>query len=127
MSLFQPLQELEKLLGHSDDAATMAAFPPNSRYHAIETAALTTPSGESVAYLRRRFIPQPESFATIAEYVVCTGDRLDNVAVQFLNDPEKFWLLCDANRAVKPEELEVVGRRVRITHPEGIPAQPSGE
>jgi hypothetical protein len=122
MSLFQPLNELEKLLGHSESAEAPSAFPPNSRYYGHATTSLTTTEGTAVVYLRRRFIPRPESFAVMAEYVVNQSDRLDNMAAKFLNDPEKFWLLCDANRASNPEELEIVGRRLRITFPEGVPA-----
>jgi hypothetical protein len=50
------------------------------------------------------------------------GDRLDNLTAKYLGDPEQFWRLCDANNALQPEELtDTVGRRVRITMPEGIP------
>lgn len=53
------------------------------------------------------------------------GDRLDNLAAQYLGDPELFWRLCDANSALHPEELtERVGRRLRVTLPEGIPGAP---
>ncbi len=49
------------------------------------------------------------------------GERLDNIAATFLGDPELFWRLADANRAMQPEELvQTVGRRLRITLPEGI-------
>ena len=27
------------------------------------------------------------------------GERLDNVAAQYLGDPTLFWRLCDANNA----------------------------
>ena len=44
------------------------------------------------------------------------GDRLDNVTAKYLGDPEQFWRLCDANGAMRPEELtETIGNRVRIT------------
>ena len=50
------------------------------------------------------------------------GERLDIIAAQHLGDPEQFWRLCDANGAMRPDELtETVGRRLRITLPEGIP------
>jgi hypothetical protein len=97
-------------------------FPPTSRYHSTDTAAVTTPEGRTVAYLRRRFVPPPEQFTLLLEHTVRDGDRLDNLAAQYLGDPELFWQLCDANAAVRPEELtETVGRRLRVTLPEGIP------
>jgi hypothetical protein len=54
--------------------------------------------------------------------VVFQGDRLDNIAALYLGDPEQFWRICDANAAMRPNELtETIGRRLRITLPEGIP------
>jgi len=98
-------------------------FAPTSRYHAIATTSLTTVTGRTVAYLRRRFVPPPERFALLQEHRVREGDRLDNIAAQYLGDPEQFWRLCDANGALRPEELtEPVGRTIRVTLPEGIPA-----
>ena len=101
----------------------MSAFPPQSRYAATEVATFTAPDGTAIAYLRRRFVPGPERFALLQEHVVAAGDRLDNVTAIYLDDPEQFWRLCDANNAVRPGELtETVGRRLRITLPEGIAA-----
>jgi hypothetical protein len=76
-------------------------------------------------YVQRRFVPPPERFDLLQEHEMTQGDRLDNLAAQYLGDPEQFWRLCDANNAIRPEELtETVGRRLRITLPEGIPASP---
>lgn len=101
-------------------------FPPTSRYAAIETGQLTTTDGKTVVYLRRRFVPPPERFALLQEYIVVQGDRLDNITATYLDDPEQFWRICDANGAVRPDELtEIVGRRLRITLPEGIPGTPN--
>lgn len=101
-------------------------FPPTSRYHGIQTATLEASNGLPIVYLRRRFVPPPERFALLQEYTVTQGDRLDNLAAQFLGDPEQFWQLCDANGAIRPEELtEAIGRTLRITLPEGIPGVPN--
>ena len=101
-------------------------FPPTSRYQGIETATLQASEGETIVYLRRRFVPSPERFVTLREHAVIQGDRLDNLAAQHLGDPEQFWRLCDANAAMDPNELtETVGRRLRITLPEGIPGFPN--
>ena len=108
-------------------ALSAPLFGPGSRYSGIETAKLFTAEGEEIVYLRRRFVPPPERFATLREHVVAQGDRLDNVAAQHLGDPELFWRLCDANRALRPDELtEEVGRRLRITLPEGLQAAANG-
>ena len=101
-------------------------FPPTSRYYGIETATLKTADGRTVIYLRRRFVPSPEDFALLQSHLVTQGERLDNTTARYLNDPEQFWRLCDANRALRPDELtERVGRQLRITLPEGFPATPN--
>jgi hypothetical protein len=101
-------------------------FPITSRYHGSQTASLNLPGGRTVVYLRRRFVPSPDRFATLQMYVVTQGDRLDNIAADALGDPELFWRLCDANNALRPEELtEALGRQLRITLPEGIPGAPN--
>ncbi|MFC7737927.1 LysM domain-containing protein [Roseomonas sp. GCM10028921] len=97
-------------------------FPPNSRYHGVTVARSERPDGTAVAYLRRRFLPQPDSLALLQEHVVVQGDRLDNIAAAELGDPTQFWRICDANGALRPEELvETPGRRLRVTLPAGIP------
>jgi hypothetical protein len=100
-------------------------YPITSRYYAIQTVTRETPDGKQVACLRRRFVPAPERFEQIAEHVVTEGERLDHLAARYVGDPEQFWRLCDANGALRPEELtETVGRRLRITLPEGFPGTP---
>lgn len=97
-------------------------YPVTSRYYGIATAQLTTPDGTTVTYLKRRFVPPPENFATLSEHQVVSGDRVDNLAARHLGDPEQYWRLCDANGAMNPSELtEIIGRYVRITLPEGVP------
>jgi hypothetical protein len=115
-----PLQSLLQAL-------PVPLFSPTSRYAGIETVKLFTAEGEEILYIRRRFVPQPERFSLLREHVVTQGDRLDNVAAQELGDPELFWRLCDANRALRPDELtEEIGRRLRITLPEGLSAGSDG-
>jgi len=97
-------------------------FPITSRYYSTPTAELETPEGTGIKYLRRRFVPGPARFELLLEHTVVEGDRLDTITAQYFGDPEQFWRVCDANNAVRPEELiETVGRRLRITLPEGIP------
>jgi len=98
-------------------------FPASSRYHGIGTAVHVTPDGRSIAYVLRRIVPPADRFATLEEYQVVEGDRIDNVASRFLGDPEQYWRLADANGALRPDELtREPGRFVRITLPEGVPA-----
>lgn len=105
------------------NAPTSTQFPPTSRYYGVGTCTLQTAGGETIIYLQRRFVPSPQRFATIGEHLVTQGERLDNIAAVHLGDPEQFWRLCDANNALRPDELtEEIGRRLRITLPEGVPA-----
>jgi len=97
-------------------------FPITSRYYAIERVEHETPDGKKIVHLRRRFVPPPERFELLQEHAVAEGERLDNITAQYLGDPEQFWRICDANTAMRPDELtETIGRRLRITLPEGIP------
>jgi hypothetical protein len=100
-------------------------FAPNSRYYTVETATITTVSGETVTYLRRRFVPLLDRLALRREHAVVQGDRLDNLAAKYFGDPELFWRVCDANAALRPDELtEIIGRRLRISGPAGVPGVP---
>jgi hypothetical protein len=119
--MMDPMESLMRLV------AQQVLFPPNSRYHQAETAAFETPDGHTIHYLRRRSVPPPELLALLQEHSVVQGDRLDNLAAKYFGDPELFWRLCDANGAIRPDELtESVGRRLRITLPEGVPGTQDG-
>lgn len=101
------------------------AFPANSRYQGVETTKHTLPNGTEIVHLRRRFVPHPERMVQVQEHIVVEGDRIDNIAARYLNDPEQFWRVCDANRAMRPAELtEEIGRRLKITLPDGVPGGP---
>src|SRR5438046_852785 len=112
--------ELERLLGQSGDTPP-TVFPPNSRYLATPIAKMEL-DGVEVVYLRRRFVPDPGVFAISGHFTVSEGDRLDNLSAKWIGDPEMFWRLCDANRAMQPTELEVIGETLKVPLPQGIPA-----
>jgi hypothetical protein len=96
-------------------------FPPESRYNGIAVVQATQPDGTAIAYLKRRFVPPPENFSLLQEYMVTSGDRLDNLAASYIGDPSLYWRICDANGAMRPDELtETPGTRLRITLPEGV-------
>lgn len=96
-------------------------FVATSRYFGLDTETLTKADGTTIIYLKRRFVPSPDGFQLLQVHSVTQGERLDNIAAQFLGDPELFWRLADANGAMRPEELvETVGRQLKITLPQGI-------
>lgn len=96
-------------------------FTPASRYYGTETTTLVTSNNTVIVYLKRRFVPPANSFQLLQEYLVTEGDRPDTIAGTFLGDPERFWQLCDANNVMDPAEVASVGKRIRITMPQGIP------
>jgi nucleoid-associated protein YgaU len=100
-------------------------FPTDSRYYGSKTLQYTTTGGQApITYLARRFVPQPgaANFATVASHTVKQGDRLDLIAAKYLGDPIMFWLICDANGAVRPDALvETPGTVLQITMPQGVP------
>ena len=100
------------------------SFPTDSRYYGSSTLTYVTPAGESITYLARRIVPQPgaPNFATVAQHTVRQGDRLDLIAAKYLGDPLIFWLICDANGAIDPEDLVATpGEVLNITTPQGVP------
>jgi hypothetical protein len=94
-------------------------FENNSRYLNIQTATLELSDGRKVSYVRRRFLPAPESIPTLAEVIVNEGDRLDVITYRTLGDPEQFWRICDSNAVMDPDELtSSPGSRIRIGFPQ---------
>lgn len=103
------------------------SFPTDSRYYGSATLTYVTPAGVSISYLARRIVPQPgaPNFSTLAQHTVKQGDRLDLIAAKYLGDPLLFWLICEANGAVRPDALvETPGIVLNITMPQGVPGGP---
>ncbi len=99
-------------------------FPTDSRYYGFAVLQYTAPNGQVIPYLARRIVPQPgaPNYATINQYTVRQGDRLDIIAAQYLGDPLMAWLICDANGAICPHDLVATpGTVLAITTPQGIP------
>ncbi len=112
----------------SAGAIPPVTFPTDSRYYGTGTLSYLTPGGQTITYLARRFVPQPgaPNFATIAKYSVVEGDRLDLLASKYLSDPLLFWIICDANGAIRPAALvETPGTVINITMPQGVPGSPN--
>jgi hypothetical protein len=118
-----PLQELL-----AAGAVPTTTFPPTSRYAEAGVDAWDPGDGSPpVAFLRRRFCPRPDKLALLYEVRIAEGDRRDVLAARHLGDAELWWRLADANGTVDPRDLtEPVGRRLRITLPEGVPGPSSG-
>lgn len=97
-------------------------FDTTSRYYKLETATLETAEEgggtREIRYVRRRFIPDAEASAAAQEHTVTDGERPDTITARYLGDPTRFWQICDANNAMRPEELtEEAGKRIIIPIP----------
>jgi hypothetical protein len=103
--------------------AAQPPVPRSSRYFGISALSFTTADGRAVSYLDRRFVPQPSSLSVVGDRAVVQGDRLDLLAAELFGDPEQYFRLCDANNALRPNELvETLGRRLLVTLPGGVAA-----
>ena len=87
-------------------------FFRGSRYARVADDRITDAAGRSIRFKRVRFIPE-----TRAEqgHRVSQGERLDHVAQRYFRDPERFWRICDANCALRPDDLmKPFGRILKI-------------
>jgi nucleoid-associated protein YgaU len=92
-------------------------FFKGSRYAGVGDLEGVTPDGRTVRYKKVRLVPQVHSHM---EHVVAEGERLDQIAHRYYRDPERFWRICDANRALWPDELTAAaGRAILIPPAEG--------
>jgi nucleoid-associated protein YgaU len=99
-------------------------FPTDSRYYSFGVQQYIASDGQSIPYLQRRIVPQPgaPNYATVNQYTVQQGDRLDRIAAKYLGDPLMAWLICDANGAIAPWRLvETPGTVLAITTAQGAP------
>ena len=72
-------------------------FTPESRYYGSIPYTVTLADGTTVTAVPPA-LPTP---APIIGFHRRTGvDRLDLIAVLYLNDPTGFWRLCDANNSM---------------------------
>ena len=63
-----------------------------------------------------RFIPATPA---LEGHLVVQGERLDHIAWQHYRDAERFWRICDANRALWPDDLLEEAAILRIPASEG--------
>lgn len=92
-------------------------FFKGSRYANVGQHEITNSRGRVIRYKKIRFIP--ETRAQMA-HVVVQGERLDHIAHHYFRDSERFWRICDANRAVWPDDLVAeAGRTILIPPSEG--------
>ena len=89
-------------------------FARSSRYAPVPEAFHVDELGRERPYKLLRVVPAVPAPRT---HRVAERERLDLVANRYFGDPEAFWRLCDANLALRPAELEEVGRRIGVPLP----------
>jgi hypothetical protein len=88
-------------------------FDRGSRYEQVPQAVYTRPDGRGIRYVLLRLTPAPAAAA--AAHLVAETDRLDLLANRYYGDPLQFWRICDANEALRPDDLTATVRaRIRI-------------
>jgi hypothetical protein len=91
-------------------------FFKGSRYEKVETTQIKDSTGRVMVYKKIRFIPDT---AGVTGYSVSQGERMDQIANLSFRDPQRFWRICDANDAMWPDDLMVVGVTLEIPPSEG--------
>jgi hypothetical protein len=86
-------------------------FFKGSRYEKVPEATYVAADGREIRYKTTRFIA---GVAAVFGHRVHQSERLDHIAWEHLKDAERFWRICDANRAMAPEEILSQGRVIRI-------------
>ena len=97
-------------------------FFKGSRYENVVTDSFTNAVGQLVRFKRVRFIPDTPAHLPV---IVNRGERLDHIANRVYQDPELFWRICDANFAMRPEDL--VSEPVRVGEPSKVIKIPPSE
>ncbi len=82
-----------------------------SRYETVGVYQAASPSGKTVSALMIRFIP-PTSAGYL--HTFRADERLDILAFNYYRNPEKFWLIADANTEMDPDDLLEPGHRLPI-------------
>lgn len=87
-------------------------FFKGSRYAKVPEHTITDAHGRSIRYKATRFIPDTQP--AVVGHRVVNEERLDHIAWQHYRDAERFWRICDANRALWPADLLEEAAIIRI-------------
>jgi hypothetical protein len=86
-------------------------FTTTSRYAGVADVTYTDANGRQYSYKRLRLTPDAP---TLIVHNVVQHDRLDLLANTYYSDPEQFWRICDANEAMRPDDLLQIGFQLKI-------------
>lgn len=77
-------------------------FFKGSRYANVDEDILDLGDNRVIRYKKIRYIPDAEPRLG---HRVAQWERLDHIAQRYFRNPERFWRICDANRAMVPDDL----------------------
>ena len=82
-----------------------------SRYEGVPVYRVTDAAGRTFTAFKIRLVPRtPAGFL----HTVKADERLDLLAYRYYRNPEKSWLIADANGEMDPEDLLAPGRPILI-------------
>lgn len=85
-------------------------YPANSRYQGLVIRQRINADGRTETFVARRIIPATARYRVLDRHRADGDERIENLAADYLGDPELFWRICDANGDADP----------------GLAAQPTG-
>jgi hypothetical protein len=83
----------------------------SSRYAKTGTFTAADDEGKQVEALELRTIPEQGG---VYYHTPIEGERLDHLAHRYLQDPRRFWRICDAADELDPFDVVEPGRPVLI-------------
>ena len=86
-------------------------FASNSRYINLADGVYTDASGRQISYKLLRLTP---GAPTLQVHSAVQQDRLDLLAFTYYRDAEQFWRICDANLALRPDDVLEAGVEIQI-------------
>jgi hypothetical protein len=99
----------------------MVDFAFNSRYRLVPQRTTTTPSGDTVAFVGRRIIPDLSAYTPLTRHRTVLNDRIDQVAAGGYGDPLLYWRITDANGDEDPLAACLpLGRLLIVPLPLGV-------
>jgi len=82
-----------------------------SRYENVAVVTVTDANGVTTNALALRVL---HPLAAGYRHTFTSGDRLDLLAYTYYRDPQRFWLIADANAGMDAADLEEPGRKILI-------------
>ena len=77
-------------------------FDKKSRYEKLETYKVTDRRGRTVNVVP---VPPAPVQTELGVHIMKQGQRLDHLALKYLDDPAGYWRICEMNDVMLPEAL----------------------